>query len=187
MLLNPCITQTDKYSFLIKDITTAQRYDAAGVDLTNVTAATLTIKKAYLPTSESTYTIDILDDWAYLLGDGLSINIVDLEGNLFDGYDHWIDWFYTFVVTYTYNGRVYTATRTVGFRDTITQIVMKQLQQSDWIKELGCGCEKASTSLRKFNYLKLLEIASENCLIMQYQEILLALYKLTGTVHEYSS
>ena len=48
MLLNPVITQIDKYSFLIKDSTTEQMYTEAGVDLTSVTSASITFKKAYL-------------------------------------------------------------------------------------------------------------------------------------------
>jgi hypothetical protein len=187
-LLRPSVTQIDKYSFLVKDLTTDQTYSDAGVNLATVAAATLTIKKAYQPTAESTHTINILPDWAFLLADGITINIADLPDALFDSLEFFPDWFYEIVITYTYNTRSYTKKTTTGFRATISDIVMQQLQQSDWVKELkcGCGCEKYSTAFRKFNYLKVLEIASDNCLIMQYQEILLALYKLSGQTHEYS-
>ena len=183
MLLNPCITQIDKYSFLIKDNTTAQMYAEAGVDLTSVTSASITFKKAYQPTT--TYTINIGTDFQYILGDGLTINVTDFPDNLVYGEDHIPDWMYTVSVIYTYNSRSYTKTRTVGFKDTIATVVYAQLQQSDWVKELSCGCEKYTSSMRKFNYLRGLELASEHCLIVQYQEILTALYKLTGTTHEY--
>ena len=183
MLLNPCITQIDKYSFLIKDNTTAQMYAEAGVDLSSVTSASITFKKAYQPTT--TYTINIGTDFQYILGDGLTINVTDFPDNLVYGEDHIPDWMYTVSVIYTYNSRSYTKTRTVGFRDTIAAVVYAQLQQSDWVKELSCGCEKYTSSMRKFNYLRGLELASEHCLIVQYQEILTALYKLTGTTHEY--
>lgn len=188
MLLNPSVTQINKYSFLVKDLTTDQTYAAAGVDLSTVTAATLTFKKAYQSSTESV-TIDIFSDWSYVLADGLTINVTDFPNNQFNGYDYFVDWFYSISITYTYNSKSYTKTATVGFRKIINDVVIQQLQQSDWVKELkcGCGCEKYSTTWRKFDYNRLLETASANCLIVQYQELLLALYKLTGTTHEYSS
>ena len=187
-LLNPSVTQINKYSFLIKDTTTDMTYADAGVDLTTVTAATLTIKKAYLPDNDSTVTLDILNNWAYMLTDGITINVDDLPNNLYNGYAYFPDWMYSFTVTYTYNGTSYTKTRIIGFAKIIRNVVMQQLQQADWVNELkcSCGCEKLSLTQRKFNYLKLLTIASEECLIVQYQEILLALYKLAGQTHEYS-
>ena len=183
--LNPCIVEVDKYSFKVFDVTTQQTYDASGTDLTNVTAATLTLKNLY---DDTTYTLDILDDWAYVLGDGLTINITSFTDGLMSGYTYFPDWMYEFTVSYTYNTIVYNKVRTVGFREIISTIVFQQLQQSDWVATLkcGCGCEKYSTSFRKFNFLEGLAIASENCLITQYEEILTALYKLTGTVHEYN-
>ena len=186
MLLNLSVTQVDRYSFIVKDTTTDETYADANVDLSLATTATLTIKNAYLPGTESV-TIDIFDNWQYLLDcTGLTINIVDLPDYKYNDLDYFPDWMYEISVTYTYNARAYTKKRIIGFRDIITDIVIQQLQQSDWVRELSCGCEKYSTSLRKFNYLKLLEIASDNCLIMQYQELLEALYKLTGTTHEYA-
>jgi len=187
-LLSPSVSQINKYSFLVKDTTTAQAYTDAGVDLTTVTTASLVIKKAYLPDAGSTYTIDISSNWAYLLGDGITINVTDLPNNLFDGYAYFPDWMYSISVVYTYNSTEYTKEVIIGFRRIIKDVVMQQLQQADWVQELkcGCGCEKYSTSFRKFNYLDGLEIASDNCLTAQYQEILLALYKLAGQTHEYS-
>ena len=184
-LLNPCITQIDKYSFKVVDITTDQTYDTTGIDLSTVTAAKLVFKNLF---DNTTYEIDILSDWAYVLADGLTINITSFPDGLMSGYDYFPDWMYQITIVYTYNSVEYSKARTVGFRTIISTIVFQQLQQSDWVKTLkcGCGCEKYSTSFRKFNFLDGLEIASANCLITQYTEILTALYKLTGTVHEYS-
>ena len=185
MLLNPCITQIDKYSFKVVDTTTDQTYDTTGVDLSNVTAATLTFKNLYDNTSS---VIDILDDWEYVLADGLTININDFPNGLMSGYNYFPDWFYSVTITYTYNTISYSKVRTIGFRTIISDIVFQQLQQSDWVvaTKCGCGCEKYSSSFRKFDYLDKLEIASANCLITQYEELLIALYKLTGTTHEYN-
>lgn len=188
-LLNPSVSQINKYSFLVKDTTTAQTYASANVDLTTVTEASLVFKKAYLPDDESTYEFDISADWQYLLGDGITLNVVDFPDYLFDGFDHFPDWMYSVTINYTYNSREYSKTAIIGFRKNISGIVFQQLQQSDWVEQLkcGCGCTKYSTGYRKFDYLDSLEIASDNCLIAQYQEILMALYKLTGETHEYSS
>ena len=184
-LLNPCVIEIDKWSFLVKDTTTQQTYDDAGIDLTTVTAAKLVFKNLY---DDSEYEIDILSDWAYLLGDGITINVTQFPDGLMSTYDYFPDWMYEVSIVYTYNTLEYTASTTVGFRDIISHIVYQQLQQDDWKQTLGCGCgcEKYSTSLRKFDYLHGLQIASENCLINQYTTILLALYKLTGTTHEYA-
>lgn len=184
-LLNPCVRQVDEYSFIVEDATTDQAYDAAGVDLSTVTAAKIVFKDLY---TNETYDIDIIANWSYLLGDGLTINIADFPDYQMGDYEYFPDYMYHVSVVYTYGGREYTAGRYVGFREKISKIVYQQLQQSDWVKELkcGCGCEKYSTTFRKFNYLQGLQIAAKNCLINQYNEILLALYKLTGTVHEYA-
>jgi len=184
-LLNICVTEVDKYSFKVWDITTDQTYATAGIDLSTVTAATLTFKNLY---DNSTYTIDILSDWAYVLADGLTINITDFPDGLMSTYAYFPDWMYSVTITYTYNSISYSKLKTIGFREIISTIVFQQLQQSDWVDQLkcGCGCEKYSTSFRKFNFLDGLTIASENCLITQYTEILTTLYKLTGTTHEYS-
>lgn len=185
-ILNACVTQIDKYSFKVWDTTTEQMYAEAGIDLTSVTSAIVIFKNLY---NEETYEITVTDDWAYILGDGLTINIVDFPGNKMDGYTYFPDYMYEITVQYVKSGRTYTSTRTIGFRAIITDIVFQRLQQADWVMELkcGCGCEKYNTSMRRFNYLRGLEMASENCLIADYIEILFALYKLTGTDHEYNS
>lgn len=185
MLLNPVVNQINKYSFLVTDATTQQTYDEAGVDLSTATNVVLSIQKAYNP--EVTYEINVSSNLQYILDGGLTVNVNDFDGNLVFGLDHFPDWMYEVTVSYTYQGLRYNKKEVVGFRSTITDIVIQQLQQSDWVKELSCGCEKYSLTIRKFNYLRGLTLASENCLIMQYQEILLALYKLTGTTHEFSS
>lgn len=185
-LLSPCVTEINKYSFLVKDTTTQQTYDTAGVDLTTVTAAKIVFKNLF---DGETYEIDVLSDWEYLLGDGVTINITDFPDGQMGEYTEFPDWMYKTTVEYTYDSKEYSPSRLTGFRATITNIVNQQLQQSDWVKELkcGCGCEKYSTSFRKYDWLDKLSIASYNCLINQYNEIMLALYKLTGTTHEYAT
>lgn len=184
MLLNPCVIQQSKYSFLVKDVQTQQTYDNASVDLSNATGGTIVFKDLY---TGNTYSIDISSNWSYLLGDGVTINISDFPSLQMGDYTYFPDWFYEVTVQYTYSGTSYSVARQVGFRKIISYKVFQQLQQSDWIQELkcGCGCEKYSTSFRKFDFLNSLEIASDNCLINQYTDILKALYRLTGTRHEY--
>ena len=186
-LLNPCTREIDKYSFLIWDTTTQEMYDAASIDLTTgVTAAVINFTDLYTGT---VYSIDILSRWAYLLGDGITVNIAtDFTDGLMGTYNYFPDYSYNISVVYTHLGVEYTAGKTIGFRAIISNVVYQQLQQADWVKELkcGCGCEKYSNSFRKFDWLDKLVIASSQCLITQYNEILLSLYKLTGTTHEYS-
>jgi len=186
-ILNPCLNQINKYSFLVKDITTQQMYDDASIDLSsNVTAAKIVFKDYY---DNTTYDINILSDWSYILGDGITINILDFPSSEMGGYDYFPDYYYNISVVYTYKGIEYTASRDIGFRAIISFITYQQLQQSDWKITLKCtcGCEKQSLEMRKFNYLRGLQLASKNCLKDQYISVLLALYKLTGTTHEYDS
>lgn len=185
-ILSICASEVDEYKFKVWDTTTDQAYADSGIDLSTVTAASLLFKDLKTGT---TYTIDILNDWAYVLGDGLTINILDFPNNKMGDYEYFPDWTYSITIQYTYNSVQYSSSKSIGFRHIISNIVYQQLQQSDWVKEMkcGCGCEKYSTSFRKFDYLNGLEIASNNCLLAQYTDILLALYKLTGTTHEYSN
>lgn len=181
-----CAQQVDEYKFKIFDTTLQQAYDDASIDLSTVTAASLEFKDLH---TGDIYIIDITSDWSYVLGDGLLVNILDFPNNEMGGYEFFLDWMYNLTVKYIYNSIEYSSSKTIGFRAIISNIVYQQLQQSDWVKELkcGCGCEKYSSAFRKFDYLDKLELASNNCLIAQYEEILVALYKLTGTKHEYSS
>ena len=185
-IANLCLKELTEYSFIIFDTTTEQSYDESGIDLSTVTAAYLDFKDLH---SDITYTIEITSDWSYFLGDGITINVLDFPNNQMGDYDYLPDWMYSATVRYTYNSVEYSTSKTVGFRQIISTIVYQQLQQSDWVKELkcGCGCEKYSSAFRKFDFLDKLSLASDNCLIAQYEEILLALYKLTGTTHEYAS
>jgi hypothetical protein len=185
-LLSICASQVNEYSFKVWDTTLQQTYDDAGINLDTVTAATLEFKDLK---TNLTYTINILSDWEYVLGDGLLINILDFPNDKMGEYEYFPDWMYDLTVKYTYNSVEYSSSKTIGFRSIISNIVYQQLQQSDWVKELkcGCGCEKYSSAFRKFDFLDKLELASIHCLITQYEELLLALYKLTGTTHEYSS
>jgi hypothetical protein len=186
-LLNACTRQIDKYSFLIWDTTTQEMYDAAGIDLTsNVTAARIDFTDLRTGT---TYAIDILSRWSYLLGDGITINIAtDFTGGVMGDYNYFPDWSYTIAVVYTYLGTEYTSSKTIGFRAIVSNVVYQETQQMDWNEELKCwcGCAKESLTSRKFNYLRALEKASNNCLITQYNTILLALYKITASTHEYA-
>lgn len=182
-----CIKEIDEYRFMIWDTTTQQMYDNAGIDLSSdVTAAYLDFIDLKTNTK---YTINILPSWEYFLGEGITVNILDFPDNTMGDYEFFPDWSYTATVRYTYSGVEYSTRKSVGFRAKISNIVYQQLQQSDWAKEIkcGCGCEKYSTTFRKFDYLNGLEIASDNCLLAQYTDILLALYKLSGITHEYSN
>ena len=184
-ILHICARQLDRYSFRVWDTVTQQRYDQTGIDLTTVTAAKIVFKDLKTNTE---YEIDILDDWYYLLGDGLDINIIQFPNMKMGDYDYFPDWMYDIKVVYTYSGTEYSSTKIIGFRTIITGIINQQLQQAEWIKELrcGCGCKKYATSFRKYDFLHLLEIASLNCLKSQYTDLLLSLYKLSGTTHEYA-
>lgn len=185
-IANVCISEIDQYSFKVWDTTTQQMYDDAGIDLTTVTAASLEFKD--LKTNDI-YTVDITSDWSYFLGDGITVNVLDFPDSQMGDYDYFPDWTYNVKVKYTYNAVEYNTSKSVGFRARISNIVYQQLQQSDWVKELkcGCGCNKYSSSFRKFDWLDKLKIASEMCLLTQYTEILTSLYKLTGTTHEYAN
>ena len=185
MLLNPCVTQNNEYSFLIKDNTTQQMYTESGVDLSTVTAASLRFKNLY---DDEEYTINILTDWEYLIGDGLTINIIDFPNRKMGEWEYFPDWVYEISVIYTYNGTQYTKKQTVGFKFLISEVVFQQLMQEDWKKTLACGCNcsKVSLSARKFNYIKSLEYAMENCLVDEYTEMLQALYKLANQTHVFS-
>ena len=184
-LLSICVTQINKYSFKVFDTTLQETYDTAGVDLSTVTAAKLTFKNLY---DNSTYEVDILDKWSYLLDDGTLINVMDFPNMKMGDYSYFPDYMYEITVTYTYNSVSYTSVKTIGFRSIITGIINQQMQQSDWISQLKeeCCSGKSATTRRKYNYLDLLSIASANCLISHYTELLLSLYKLTGTTHEYN-
>jgi len=185
MILNACVIQLDEYSFLVKDITTQQMYTEASVDLSTVTAATLTFKNLY---DNTEYEINILADWAYLLGDGLTINIVDFPNQKMGTYEYFPDYIYQVTIAYTYLGNSYTSLRTVGFRYSISQVIYQQLMQDDWKKifACGCNCSKYSLSMRKFNWLKSLGFASDTCLIDEYKDIIMKLYKITNQTHAYS-
>ena len=185
MILHICANQIDRYNFKVYDTVTEQMYADTGIDMTTVTAAKLvfTDKK-----TGSNYEIDIFSDWQYILSDGLTININDFPDNKMGDYDYFPDWVYDITVVYTYGGNEYSSKKCIGFRAIISNIVYQQLQQSSWVQEMkcGCGCKKYATSFRKFDFLGMLKVASENCLINEYIEILQSLYKLTATTHEYS-
>ena len=94
---------------------------------------------------------------------------------------------YEIRIEYVYLGTTYSASTTVGFLKIIKNIVYQQMMKANWKKELACtcGCDSYNTTLRKWNYLMMLDIAAQLCLTSEYETTLLALYKLTGTDHEF--
>lgn len=166
------VEQIDKYSFTV--------FETLG-EVPTVTSAIL---KFFSPFTQLTYEVDVTAKWPQIISaNGGVVNISEFPGGLMDGYDYFPDG--TYKVTMDVDTGTYTSTINIGFSKIIQDIVAQQATQSDWKLELSCSCEKYSTSFRKFNYLKLLEFAEANCLIDEYQEILEALYKLTGTPYEY--
>ena len=91
-ILNPCVRQIDKWSFIVEDVQTQQAYDSANIDLTTVTAASVTFKNLY---DNETYTVNVLSNWAYLLGDGLTINIANFPTGTTGDLDYFPDWIKT--------------------------------------------------------------------------------------------
>lgn len=189
MILRVCVQQVDRYSFTVTNITSIQSYTDAGIDYTTFTNAELCFKKVN-DVVDNEVCINISDaDFQFLFADGgLTIDIADFPDGEFMGCTYFLDWMYEINITYTYDGTEYETSATVGFRDIILHLVYQQMLQANWKKELACTCtcENWSSALRKFNYLMMMDIAAENCLVNEYLTILSALYKLTGNVNECS-
>jgi hypothetical protein len=189
MIFRFCAQQIDRYSFNIWNITSIQSYTDAGIDYTTFTDVELCFKKVN-DVEENEVCITISDaDFQFAFAEGgLTIDIADFPDGEFMECTYFLDWFYELTITYTYDSTEYTASNTVGFRDIILHIVYQQMLQSNWKKELACTCtcENWSSAIRKFNYLMMMDIAAENCLVNEYLTILSALYKLTGTINECS-
>ena len=190
MLLQFCANQISEYAFTVSNTVTQQTYDDAGVDWSTFTNVVLTFTKV----NETTpvLELDISDSFEYMFltsaQDGkLTINFSDFGEDTFLDLEYWTDWMYTVTITYTYAGDEYSASTTVGFLKIIKNIVYQQMMKANWKKELACSCncEPYNTTLRKWNYLMMLDIASQLCLINEYLSTLQALYKLTGTDHEF--
>lgn len=168
------VEQVDKYSFLVKET------------LHEVPAVSTASVKFLNPYTAEEVTIDVAARWAEIIDNGTIINISEFPDGKMGDYDYFPDGVYN-VTLEANDGAAYESKTTVGFSKIIQDVVAQQAIQSDWKTELNCSCEKYSTTFRKFNYLKNLEFAANNCLWDEYQEILEALYKLTGTTYEYES
>lgn len=188
MILTICAQQIDEFSFAVFNGTSQQAYDDAGVDLSTVTVATLYFKKVNdLEANE--ISVDISSLFQYLFEDGgMTIEFEDFGVDTYNGYDYFPDWMYEIRIEYTYDGEEYEASTTVGFKAIIVRVVNQQMLQSNWKKELSCycGCEMNSSSMRKFFYNSMLDIDANLCLVNEFIATLKALYKVTGTVHEFS-
>jgi len=187
-LLSICCTQTDEYNFVIKNNTLAQAYDQAGEDWETYT--NITLKMTKINETTPALELDITSNFEYLFDcTGLGVAFEEFGESTFNGYAYWPDWLYTFTVTYTYNGTVYSTSYSVGFHALISRIVRQQSMMSNWKEEMACNCncEKYSTLMRKWDYFWSMRVAAELCLIDEWHELLLALYKLTQTEHEFDT
>lgn len=188
MIVSLCAQQLSEYEFSVWNVTSTQTFENAGIDiLTGVTAATLHFQKVNGEGDD--VTVDIIDQWQYLFETGgITINFADFGESEINGFTYFPDWLYTVTINYTYDGEEYEAAVTVGFVKIIKNIVYQQMMQANWKKELSCscGCDPYNTTLRKWNFLMMLDIAATLCLISEYEYTLLALYKLTGTEHEFN-
>lgn len=165
------IEQIDKHSFRAKE---------TQGEVPTVTNAVLHFKNNY---TNSTYDFDVTSKWAQMIANGAVINISDFPAGKMGDYDYFPDGIYT--ATLDVDAAVYQSKVSALFHTIIKDVVAQQTIQSDWKKEMNCSCEKYSTMFRKFNYLKMMEFAEETCLFAEWQDILNALYKLTGTKNEY--
>jgi hypothetical protein len=186
MILQICASQIDEYSFTVSNTVSQETYDDAGVDWATFTNVTLKFSKVNGDGDE--VSVDISSTFQYLFEDGgLTINFSDFGLDEINDYAYFPDWMYEITIEYTYAGDEYSTSVTVGFLKIIKNIVYQQMMKSNWKKELSCNCncEPYNTTLRKWNYLMMLEIQSELCLINEYLLTLQALYKITGTDHEF--
>lgn len=167
------IEQIDKYSFLAKETL---------LEVPTVTSAILHFENPY---TGNVYDIDVTAKWAQMIVNGAVVNISEFPGGQMGDYSYFPDGIYN--VTLDVDTQTYESTVAAPFNAIIEDVVAQQTIQSDWKIELNCSCEKYSSTFRKFNYLKMLEFAEQTCLLAEWQEILEALYKLTGTDYEYQS
>ena len=187
MLLQVCSSQIDQYSFTVTNTVSDQTYSDAGVDMSTVNTATLFFKKVN-DIEANEISVDISDTFQYLFETGgMTVNFSDFGLDTIYDQTFFPDWLWEIRIEYVYDGETYTASTTVGFLKIIKNIVYQQMMKSNWKKELACtcNCEPYNTTLRKWDYFKTLEIASELCLINEYLTTLQALYNLTGTTHEF--
>ncbi len=186
MILTICASQVDEYNFTVWNNTAEQQYIQSNIDLSSVVTATLYFSRVNSQGDE--VTVDIGDTFSFLFTTGgLTLNFDDFGETLINGYTYWPDSVYTITIKYVFDGILYEAATTVGFKKLISSVVYQQLQQSDWKKDVSCscGCDSYSTTLRKWEYLYKLDIAASLCLLTQFDVILKALYKLTGQEYEF--
>lgn len=192
MILSICASEIDETSFNVWNNLSTQTYTDSGIDLSTVTDATLYFGKVNGDDDDEVSVTLTPAQFQYLFATGgLTIHFAAFGETLINGYSYFPDWMYTVRIEYVYpaDGETYTASATLGFKARIQHIIYQQMLQSEWKKELACtcSCESYSTTLRKWNYLMMMEIAANLCLINEYENILLSLYKLTNTVHEFAT
>jgi hypothetical protein len=188
MILQICLAQVDEYNFRLWNVTSQEAYDNAQIDWATFTNVSLKFYRVNEP--DEAITLDISDRYQYLFDcvGRLVINFEDFGVETFNGFNYFPDWLYTAEISYTYNAVEYTASVTTGFRRLISRLVYQSTQQSHWKKELACtcDCENYSSILRKWNFLQLMGIAAELCLINEWFAMLKSLYKLMNTEHEFA-
>ena len=187
-LLTICAYEVDEYEVVVKNNTSQQTYDDNSEDWNTYTDISLKITR--INESTPALELDITSDFAYMFDcTGLHVNFTDFGEDTFNGYDYFVDWAYTFTVTYTYAGTEYSTSYSVGFHNLISRVVRQQAVQANWKDYLrcSCNCAKYDTVTRKMDYFYLMRCASELCLIDEWHELMLALYKLTGTTHEFDT
>lgn len=192
MILSICASEIDETSFNVWNIISTQTYTDSGIDLSTVTDATLYFGKVNGDEDDEVSVTLTPAQFQYLFATGgLTIHFAAFQETLINGYSYFPDYMYTVRIEYVYpaDGETYTASATMGFKARIQHIIYQQMLQSEWKKELSCtcSCESYSTTLRKWNYLMMMEIAANLCLINEYLNILGSLYKLTNTEYEFAS
>jgi len=186
MILTICGQEVDEYNFTVWNNTSQMQYTQSGIDLSVVDTATLYFSRVNNVGDE--VSLDIGDTFQFLFATGgLTVNFNDFGETLINGFSYLPDSIYTIRITYVYDGNLFEAATTVGFKKIISNVVCQQLQQSDWKKDLSCscGCDSYSTTLRKWEYLYNLDISAQLCLLAQFDATLRALYKLTGQEYEF--
>jgi hypothetical protein len=185
MILSICSQQVNDTSFVVYNNTSQQLYTESGINLATVTTATLTFSR--VNEEGDVVTTDISLTFQYLFeSGGLTIDFTDFGEDLINGLDYFADALYTISISYVYDGNLYTASTTVGFKARINNIVIQMMIQSNWKKELSCSCacDPYNSVNRRWEYLYNLDLLAELCLISEYELNLKSLYKLTGTEYE---
>lgn len=188
MLLTHCSWALDEYRVRLKNNTSQESYDNAGVDYNTFTNIRLRIHKVNDP--DNYLELNITERFLYMFQcqGGLVVSFDEFGEDEFNGYDYFPDWLYETKILYVYNGTEYTSSVTTGHRPIISRVLYQQLQQADWRKELqcDCNCTDYNSTLRKWHYLQMMNVAAEICLINQWFRMMKALYKICGVDHEFA-